>query len=156
MTVGDAINTGLLVAAVVGIALTFWQVRVGVRTQRAQFLKDLYSMLVSDADIGEAYYLIEYGTFRYGPEFHGSAVEPKVDRLLGFADLVAELHLQAIISDREMAFFRYRFRRLFEDPGVRDYLEFLASFYKRVGVAKEPYHSFQKVARLLAAEDSAQ
>jgi hypothetical protein len=40
MTIADAINTGLLVAAVVGMALTFWQVRSGVRTQRAQFLKD--------------------------------------------------------------------------------------------------------------------
>ncbi|MEQ1574398.1 MAG: hypothetical protein ABL993_09155 [Vicinamibacterales bacterium] len=156
MSTADKINTGLLIAAVVGIAMTFWQVRVGVRTQRAQFLKDLYSTLVSDADIGKAYYLIEYGGFKYRPDFHGSEIEPKVDRLLGFADLVAELHLQGVISTREMTFFHYRFRRLLGDSGVRAYLEFLTSFYDSVGVAKEPYHSFQKVARKLVAQDSGQ
>lgn len=155
MSIGDAVNTGLLVAAVLGIAMTLWQVRVGVRTKRGEFLKDLYSTLVSDADIGEAYYLIEYGRFDYGRDFHGSTLEPKVDRLLGFVDLVAELRLQAVLSDREMAFFRYRFKRVYEDPGVQGYLAFLSSFYAQVGVAKEPFHSFQKVARLLTADESA-
>jgi len=152
MTVSDAINTGLLVAAVIGIALTFWQVRVGVRTQRAQFLQELYSTLVSDPDIGEAYYLIEYGSFEYGSDFHGSAIERKVDRLLGFADLVAELHLQSIISAREMTFFSYRFKRLFDDPGIQRYLSFLDLFYRRVGIDKRPYHSFQQVAQKFQAK----
>jgi len=149
MSTGGAINTGLLVAAVVGIALTFWQVRAGVCTQRAQFLNDMYSTMVSDPDIGEAYYLIEYGHFEYGPEFHGSPFERRIDRLLGFVDLVAEPHLQEVLSDREMEFFHYRFRRLSTAPGVRSYLDFLGEFYRRTGVAKEPFHSFQKVARQL-------
>jgi hypothetical protein len=152
MTIADAINTGLLVAAVLGIALTFWQVRGGVRTQRAQFLKDLYSTLAADPDVLAAYYWIEYGRFEYGAEFHGSEIEPKVDRLLAFVDLVAELYLQSIISEREMAFFRYRFRRIYEDVGIQEYLKFLASFYEQVRIQKEPYHSFQSVARRLAAE----
>ncbi|MBI1955285.1 MAG: hypothetical protein HYS38_02725 [Acidobacteria bacterium] len=156
MSTTDAINTGLLLAAVIGIGLTFWQLRVGARTQRAQFLTDLYSTLVSDPDIVEAYYLIEYGRFKYETGFHGSAVEPKVDRLLGFVDLVAELHLQSVISDREMVFFHYRFRRLFEDREVRAYLDFLSSFYNRVGINKEPFPSFQKVARQLVADRAAQ
>lgn len=149
MTIGDALNTGLLVAAVVGIALTFWQVRSGVRTQRAQFLRDLYSTLAADPDVLAAYYHIEYGNFQYGADFHGSDIEPKIDRLLAFVDLVAELYLQSVISDREMAFFRYRFSRIFEDRGVQEYLKFLSSFYEQVGVRKEPYHSFQSVARSL-------
>jgi hypothetical protein len=153
VSVADALNIGLLAAAVAGIALTLWQVRIGVRTHRAQFLNDLYSKLVSDGDIGEAYYLIEYGKFEYGPDFHGSELEPKVDRLLGFVDLVAELHLQGVISRREMAFFDYRFRRLFSDAGVRAYLTFLAAFYERTGTHRDPFSSFQTVAhKLLATE----
>ena len=152
MTIADALNTGLLVAAVVGIGLTFWQVRSGVRTQRAQFLKDLYSTLAADPDVLAAYYQIEYGNFQYDVNFHGSAIEPKIDRLLAFTDLVAELYLQSVISEREMAFFRYRFRRIYEDVGIQEYLKFLSSFYQRVGVNKEPYHSFQHVARRLAIE----
>jgi hypothetical protein len=144
--IGDAINTGLLIAAVAGIALTFWQVRTGVRTQRAQFLNDLYSRLVSDRDIAEAYYLIEYGQFKYSADFHGSDVEPKIDRLLGFVDLVAELHLQGVIADREMTFFHYRFRRLISDPSMRAYLHFLGSIYQDAGVSRKPFSSFQAVA----------
>jgi len=147
LTTGDAVNIGLLIVAIVGIGLTYWQVRTGVHTQRAQFLKDLYSTLVSDPDIGEAFYLIEYGRFKYGPDFHGSPLEPKIDRLLAFVDLVAEMHLQKVISDREMEFFQYRFCRLFGDSGVKAYLEFLSQFYGSTGVKKEPYHSFQRVGR---------
>jgi hypothetical protein len=112
----------------------------------------LYSTLVSDPDIGEAYYLIEYGGFNYDSSFHGSDLERKVDRLLGCADLVAELHMQSIISHREMAFFNYRFRRLGADPSVRRYLEFLTSFYSRVGVAKKPFHSFQTLAKSMTGD----
>jgi hypothetical protein len=147
MTIADAINTALLATAVVGIALTFWQVRRGARTRRVQFLKELYLMLTADPDICSAYYQIEYGKFHYGVDFHESEIESKIDRLLAFADLVAELYLQSQISEKEMIFFQYRFLRIYQDQGIQEYLNFLSTFYEEVGVSKEPYHSFQKVAQ---------
>ena len=80
MTIADAINTALLATAVVGIALTFWQVRRGARTRRVQFLKELYLMLTADPDICSAYYQIECGKFHYGVDFHESELESKIDR----------------------------------------------------------------------------
>src|SRR5262245_1523345 len=125
MTTGDWINAALLLAALIAIGVTYWQVRAGAATQRAAFLKDLYSTFASDADMCDAYYQIEYGQFSYGPDFHRSPLERKVDRLLAFADLVCELHAQNVISEREMEFFRYRFLRLVRDSGIQQYLEFL-------------------------------
>ena len=78
VVLGDRIQLGLLLAGVIGIGLTYWQVRSNARTQRATFLKDLYSTLVSDALICEAYYLIEYDKFRYDAGFHDSELEPKI------------------------------------------------------------------------------
>jgi hypothetical protein len=151
MSAADKINIALLVAAVVGIALTFWQVRKGARSQRAQFLKELYLTMTADVDIGAAYYQIEYGKFKYDQDFHDSEIERQVDRLLSFADLVAELYLQSAISKREMVFFQYRFRRICEDKEIQAYLTFLSSFYKQVGVGKNPYDSFQRVAMKFGA-----
>lgn len=142
MSITDRIQLGLLLAAVVGIALTFWQVRANARTQRASFLKDLYSTLITDPVISEAYYLIEYGNFAYGPDFHGSDIEPKIDRLLSFADLVCELSSLKIIKTKEMEFFRYRFVRIGADPGIEDYLKFLTGFYQRVGMTRRPFDNF--------------
>lgn len=147
MSLADYINTGLLLTAVVGIAMTYWQVRSSARTQRASFLKDLYSTLTTDADICEAYYLVEYGRFKYGTEFHGSNMEPKIDRLLAFTDLVCELYQQQIITSHEMEFFRYRFLRLATNPDIKAYLQFLSGFYAQVGLEKEPFHSFAEYAR---------
>lgn len=153
MSVGDKINSGLLIAAIVGITLTYLQVRSSARTQRAQFLKDLYSTLAADPDVMDAYYQIEYGQFHYGDGFHGSDIEPRIDRLLGFADLVSELFLQKIISKRELVFFEYRFRRIYENPEVRQYLNFLTSFYKQTGSRSAPYQSFQRVAQELLSNN---
>jgi|SRR5882724_8394582 len=147
MGIAELINSLLLLVAVVGIGLTYSQVRKGARTHRAQFLKELYLTMTADADICEAYYRIEYSKFKYGEDFHDSKIELQVDRLLAFADLVAELYLQSALSKREMVFFQYRFRRIYEDREIQAYLDFLASFYKQVGVSKEPYHSFQQVAK---------
>lgn len=140
--IADRIQLGLLLAAAVGFALTFWQVRSNARTQRGSFLKDLYLTSVTDEVICEAYYLIEYNKFTYDSNFHGSVTEPKIDRLLSFADLVCELYLQGIIKRREMEFFKYRFLRLAKDPNIQAYLEFLTGFYKQVGTKKRPFHSF--------------
>ena len=61
--------------------MTYWQLRASGVTQRAAFLKDLYSTFTADADICERYYQVEYGQFSYSPDFHGSTLERKVDRL---------------------------------------------------------------------------
>ena len=149
MTTGDWINAALLLVALIGIGFTYWQVRASGVTQRAAFLKDLYSTFTADADICEAYYQVEYGQFSYGPEFHGSPLERKIDRLLAFANLVCELHAQKVISAREIEFFRYRLLRLVSDSGIQQYLAFLQGVYQNLGANKVPFHSFQAYSRKL-------
>ena len=146
MTLPDKINTALLLVTTFGVLAAFWQIRVAARAQRATFLKDLYMQLRSDAAVAEAFYLIEYGEFQYSQDFHGSELEPKIDRLLTLVDLVCEMRAQGIMTKREMSFFEYQFSRVAQNMNVLAYLEFLNGFYSRNGLRKKPFAAFQAYA----------
>jgi hypothetical protein len=139
----DWATLGLVLVTALGVAAAFVQLRASARTQRATFLKDLYLQLRTDGDIREAFYKIEYSEFVYSADFHGSELEPKIDRLLALIDLVCELRAQRIISDREMSFFSYEFERVGGDPHVRDYLAFLNHWYEDNDLTAKPFGAFQ-------------
>jgi hypothetical protein len=142
-SVADLINTGLLLVAIIGIFLTYRQIREGYKTQKAAFFKDLYSTIFADEDIRQAFYRIEYKKFVYPKEFHGSETEKLIDRLLGFMDLVCDLYAQGVITDHEMAFFNYHFTRVYDDSNIQGYLEFLKGFYGGVvGTETGPFPSY--------------
>jgi hypothetical protein len=147
-TTADSINTALLMVTALGVIASFWQIRAGARTQRAIFLKDLYMLIRTDTEIARAFYCIEYGKFRYTPEFHGSELEPKVDRLLTLIDLVCELHAQGVITEREMNFFNYQFVRVARNKDIQNYLSFLNDFYRTNGLDRRPFEAFQAYTKL--------
>lgn len=147
LTAADKINSALLLVTALGVLAAFWQIRAGARAQRATFLKDLYMQLRTDEDVREAFYAIEYGRFEYSVDFHDSALEAKIDRLLTLIDLVCEMREQSILSRREMGFFEYQFGRVARDPGIRAYLRFLSGVYSQNGVKHEPFAAFQSWSR---------
>jgi hypothetical protein len=147
VSVTDLINGILLIVAIVGIFLTYRQIRIGYKTQKAGFFKEIYSTMFSDPDIRNAYYQIEYGQFTYDSKFHGSENEKLIDRLLSFVDLVCELYNQKVITDREIGFFKYEFIRIYRNQNVQNYLKFLKTFYGNVGCDKEPFFSFVKYCK---------
>jgi hypothetical protein len=142
ISVADVINAFLLIVAIIGIAFTYRQIRESHKTQKATFFKDLYSTMFSDPDVRNAYYQIEYGDFTYDENFHGSSNEKLIDRLLSFVDLVCDLYAQGIITEHEMSFFKYEFTRIYQNPNVQGYLEFLKNFYADVGTGTKPFASF--------------
>lgn len=142
----DKINAVLLVVTALGVVAAFWQLRASARAQRAMFLKDLYLQLRTDPDVAKAYYLIEYDQFHYDGAFHGSDLEPKIDRLLTVIDLVCELHAQGTITKREMQFFCYQFRRVAQNEGIRGYLRFLNDIYAKSNLDHKPFCGFQAYA----------
>lgn len=149
LSVSDKINAALLLVTALGVIAAFWQVRAGARAQRATFLKDLYMQLRTDTEVAKAFYLIEYGEFIYDQDFHGSELEPKIDRLLTLIDLVCEMRNQKVITKREMLFFAYQFSRVARDESIQRYLSFLNHFYARNGLNRKPFSAFQEYARLL-------
>lgn len=133
----------MLVAAIIGIALTYRQIAESHKTQKASFFKDLYSTLYGDPDIRKIYYDIEYNKFIYDRAFCHSENERLMDHLLSFADLVCDLYAQGIITDHEMGFLKYEFSRIYKNENVRGYLDFLENFYPKTGADVQPFRSFR-------------
>lgn len=99
LTVSDLINSVLLVVAIIGIFITYRQMKEGYKTQKASFFKDLYLTMWSDREIRDTYYDIEYNKIIYNINFHGSTDEKRLDHLLCFTDLICELYSQRVITD---------------------------------------------------------
>ena len=136
----------MLFVTTAGVLAAFWQIRIGARSQRATFLKDLYIQLRSDPAIVEAFYKVEYDKFEYGSDFHHSELEAKVDRLLTLIDLVCEMRAQRILTTREMSFFEYPLGRVAQNQSIQAYLRFLNDFYDHNEVSKKPFAAFQEYA----------
>jgi hypothetical protein len=141
-TIADILNFILLLITAIGVILAYRQIKEGRKTQSATFFKELYSTMFSDTEIGNAYYKIEYNEFNYDKSFHGSEEEKIIDRLLGFVDLLCYLHAQRVITDKEMMFFRYRLFRIYKNPNIQRYFEFLRLFFDAVGSQARPFNSF--------------
>jgi len=142
ISIADIINAILLMVAVLGICFTYREAKQTRKTQKATFFKDLYSTMYSDPDIRKAYYQIEYGEFTYSDSFHGSKMEPLIDRLLSFADLVCYLYDQKMLTENEMVFFKYEFIRIYVDTNVKNYLQFLEDFYQKNKTGTKPFPSY--------------
>lgn len=151
ISIADIINVLLLLAAVIGIFLTYRQTRHTYKTQKATFFKDLYSIMFSDPDIRKAYYQIEYDRFVYDSSFHGSKNEQRIDRLLNFADLVCYLHGQNMLTEYEMSFFKYEFIRMYTDKNMQGYLKFLRDFYRQNETGTEPFPTYVKYCETIVA-----
>jgi len=131
ISISDIINILLLSAAVIGIFLTFAQVRGNYRTQKATFFKDLYLILFNDPDINRTLYQIEKGVkrgedFVFKKEtFLGSDFEKSLDHLLALVELVCDLYYQNLLTKHEMSYFDYEFYVLYKSKGVQDYYSYL-------------------------------
>jgi hypothetical protein len=144
------LNLGLLVVscfALLAASLAAWaayrQFKASVQASRATLLKDLYLQFRTDQAAADAFYLIEYGQFRYSEEFHRSSDEPKIDRLLTLCDLVCAMHADGTLTEREMQYFKYQFKRIFGDASIQAYLTFLDDFYARNNMHKKSFEQFQ-------------
>jgi hypothetical protein len=150
----DIINVFLFLVAVTGIFLTWLQVRRTYKTQKATFFKELYSVMFSDPDLRGAYQQVEYDSFVYDSSFHGSKNEHLIDRLLSFADLVCYLHENKMLTEQEMAFFRYEFIRIYTNESIQDYLNFLKDFYHKNRTGTEPFPRYVSYCQsLLTTEE---
>jgi len=141
-TISDIINFILLLIAVIGIFLTRKQIMENKKIQKATFFKDLYSTMFSDPEIRNAYYRIEYEDFTYDSSFHASKEEKEFDRLFSFIDLICDLYSQGILSKHEMSFFKYEFKRIYNNHNVKSYLFFLTDFYISNNVGTTPFPKF--------------
>lgn len=134
----------LLIITAIGAVGVYIQIHTGTKIQRATFLKDLYTEISTDLDARAAFYAIEYDELVYGLDFHGSDMEPKLDRFLSLLDVICEMHSQNILRWEEMRFFEHYLNRTANNVQVKEYIDFLNNFGKRIEAASLPFPALQK------------
>jgi hypothetical protein len=145
ISVGDLLMAVLLLLTAIGLFLTLIQMKNNERQKRAEFLIDLYKHLISDNDMMDIYYKIEYGEFQYSEKIHNSPDEIKLDKLLGLFENIARLYFMKNITMNDLEVFSYMFLVVYENESVKQYFQALdEEFDKRVEVVKS-YELFRKV-----------
>ena len=132
-------NVALVAVALAAAAIAWREMRLSRQVSRAELLSDLYRDLFREGDKRDAPYLIEYGRFEYGPEFHGSDLEPKVDQLLSFLDLVCGFRRSGVFSRDQFARFEYEADRVWHNSEVQKYIAGLSRWYEQAGQSSPPF-----------------
>ena len=141
-TIGDIINTSLLILAIIGLSFTFYQIRQEYCIQKATFFKELYLFLITEPEQKDAFYLILHGKFTFDECFHGTKQEKSVDSLLCFLDLICALHAQKMLTKQEMYFFEYCCRTTYMNRSMQKYFEYLRNAFQNTETLTMPFIHF--------------
>jgi hypothetical protein len=142
----DLLTLGALLLAIVGLFLTWRQIRQGNRQKRGEFMTNLFTQYISDPGMTACFYNIEYDKFLYPEAFHGTEEEKQLDRLLSFFDNMATLCENGDLTIRDMGTFAYQYLVLYRNKQIQSYLAFLDNWCQekhRIPVFK----SFREVGK---------
>ena len=155
VSLGDIIAAAGFFVAAIGLFLTLYQLRRDSNRKRAEFIVSVFHQYVTDSDTSGMFYLLEYGNFQYGPEFHGSEQERHLDRLLSYFEMIATLYHMRVITRADLELMRYQFVRVYKNQAVQRYFKFLDELPGALGVSGGTFHRFRSVAALLDRDENA-
>ncbi|MBO7383548.1 MAG: hypothetical protein J6U07_02905 [Fibrobacter sp.] len=117
---------------VVIAALAAW---ISIRTWRGNTKLEKYRMIRDylresreDKDVARFFYKIEYDERWYGPNFHGSELEPIVDKALTRYSYLIELLNDDVVDENGIKSAKYEISRILGNFDVQAYLFNLRNF----------------------------
>ena len=99
-------------SAAIGLMINVQQFRAMNAQARASIVADCLTGFARDADMQNAYYLIEYDNLRFDEEFHNSPRERDVDRLLRHFANIALAWQAGLLSIRDVRPLEYYILRI--------------------------------------------
>ncbi len=149
ITIGALIQAAALLVAALGLAFNALETRRATHQRRIQQLVDLQHKFYSDAEMLDAYYLIEYGDFTYDVNFHGSDLEKKIDRLLVHFENIATLFQAKVVSLSELDIVAYNYLVIYQNAQIQEYFSWLDTWYERRGIKEKPFEIFRAVGAVV-------
>ena len=131
------------VFAGIGLLLTALQIAHATRQQRVERVTDFAKDIFNDAELRSTYYELEYGTFVYDENFHGSEKEQHIDKLLGRFDSLAKQVQMGLLKLDDLDLVAYEYIVVYQDAGVADYFDFLDGWFKSRGLERKPFKAFR-------------
>ena len=96
----------------VGGIFVYFQWQKSLKTRRAEFIYQIIDRFLTDKDLLEATYRLEYDLEWYDESFHHENSENKIDKLLFFINYLCYLQSTGNISDKEFMTFKYQVHRI--------------------------------------------
>ena len=96
----------------IGGVFIFIQWKKSLKTKRAEFIYQIMDKLLTDKDLLDATYQLEYDLDWYDESFHQENTENKIDKLLFFINYLCYLRSSGNISEKEFDTFRYQVHRV--------------------------------------------
>lgn len=160
ITIGNFLTFAGLIATAIGLLFTAWQLKNGIRIQRAQFLLQTSERYFKDADIRKLYYDIDYDRleFRFSngepnefsrnnqnfKPFFGSEEERFLDTLLYTFDVIARVAEIQAMSEKESQLYAFQAARVFRNKHIVHYLGWLDNERERFG-GEVPSHNAARI-----------
>jgi hypothetical protein len=148
VTVADLVSSAGIVVAVL---LAWWQLRKANKQNRAQFVVSLLTEYTSDPEGLELLYKIEYQEWKFDKEaFAGSSDEKSLDKLLYSFQQISALYEMGTITRKDLRLIEYDFLRVYCDPEVQKYFDFLDCTPHGLPTDQADFHAYRRVSGKLS------
>lgn len=138
--------------AAIGLWLNAMQSRRTNAQARATIVAKCLERFTDDEDMQAIFYNIEYSRFEYSQEaFHGSKEERQLDKLLMHFSTAALAWQVGLLKMEDLQPLQYLVRRVLRDPGVVEYLGFVAERSSRANLGEHPYIALSEMGRAVDA-----
>lgn len=138
--------------AALGLFANYFQIRKANIQKRAEYIVKLYNDFVNDTDMIDIYYQLEYSDFDYNDNFHGSASEKNLDKLLGHFSNIGRLYFMGILKKKDLKFLEYEFLIIYQNRNIQNYLKFLDDWFKLREINDEKFEYLRKTGKLLESQ----
>ena len=131
-TIGDIIAIVAVVLSVTGGVFAFLKWRKQTQARYSEVLRDIIYNIRVDEENRDIFYQLEYGKFKYTPDFHSSELEKKTDKLLTQYNYFCYLRSKKVIGKDEFAIVKYHIHRAISNIHIQNYLFNIYHFAKKV------------------------
>lgn len=129
---------GLLCAAG-GLFLNVAQSRRTNAQARSALVAGCLKDFADDEQMQEAFYSIEYANFRYDEQFHGSATERSIDKLLRHFSNTALAWQAGLLKAEDVRPIKYYVVRIMGNIEIQRYMAFMEQWTDNPGMDGHPY-----------------
>ena len=121
------------------------------RIRRAKFVFDFLQTFMNDDTMQSAFRTIDYGEFKYNPDFHNRPGEAEIDKLLlHFSNLASALE-RGVVNSTDIYPVQYFILRIVKNPEIKKYLDFMENIWGSAsGTGTHPFISLDEMAKKVA------
>ncbi|MCL2774083.1 MAG: hypothetical protein FWD71_12125 [Oscillospiraceae bacterium] len=112
-----------LAITISGGIFALFQWHQSTKIKRTEFILQIITKLRYDENFADTSYLIEYGEFKYTPEFHGDhTLERKIAALLAECNYICYIYKLKIISKAEFNIFKNEITWILKNFDIQCYI----------------------------------